>query len=62
MLTKFYITGECDDYHISGELKATCLAWVSAQYCVLNKLKSPVGELVIDRCTYTVNLTILMRS
>lgn len=51
LITQFYITGECDDNQISEELKATCLAWVSAQYCVLNKLKSPVGELVIDRCT-----------
>ena len=29
---------------VTAELESICLAWVSAQFCVLNKLKSPIGK------------------
>ena len=29
---------------VIAELESICLAWVSAQFCVLNKLKSPIGK------------------
>ena len=32
------------DTPLTTELNITGMAWISAQYCVLNKLKSPIGK------------------